>query len=51
MEKLEVKENEEVKKDQEYMGLIIPDEREGDLNNILDILTSYPGDIPVIIAL
>ena len=33
------------------MGIIVPDERADDLNNILDILTSYPGEIPVIIAL
>ena len=51
VEKLEIKETQEVKQDQEYMGIIIPDERADDLNNILDILTSYPGDIPVIIAL
>ncbi len=51
VEKLEIKETEEVKQDQEYMGIIIPDEKENELNNILDILTSYPGDIPVIIAL
>ncbi len=51
IEKLEIKESEEVKQDQEYMGIIIPDDRENDLNNILDVLTSYPGDIPVIIAL
>ena len=51
VEKLEIKETQEVNNEQEYMGIIIPDEREGDLNNILDILTSYPGDIPVIIAL
>ncbi len=51
VEKLEIKESQEIKHDQEYMGIIIPDERADDLNNILDILTSYPGDIPVIIAL
>ncbi len=51
VEKLEIKENQQLKHDQEYMGIIIPDEKADDLNNILDILTSYPGDIPVIIAL
>ena len=51
VEKLEIKETEEVKQDQEYMGIIIPDDKENELNNILDILTSYPGEIPVIIAL
>ena len=51
VEKLEIKESQELKHDQEYMGIIIPDEKADELNNILDILTSYPGDIPVIIAL
>lgn len=37
--------------EKEYLGLIISDENEGNLDNILDILTSYPGDIPAIIAM
>jgi len=35
----------------EYMGIIVPDEKADDVDGILDILDSYPGDIPVIIAM
>ncbi len=38
-------------KEQEYLGVIIPDMLADKVDNILDILASYPGDIPVIIAL
>jgi len=48
---LEVKEEEKANKEQEYMGVIIPEEKEKYLDDILDIFTSYQGDIPVIIAL
>jgi hypothetical protein len=37
--------------EQEYLGLIIPDEMSSKVDEILDVLTSYNGDIPVIIAL
>ena len=33
------------------MGIIIPDEMADKKDEILDILTSYVGDIPVIVAL
>ena len=53
IEKLEIKEEQiatEVK-EQEFLGLIIPDDKTDKLNDILDILTSYDGSIPVIIAM
>ncbi len=53
--KLDVKEsaqNQEIREiDKEYLGLIIPDDKEDKLNDILDICESYPGDVQVIIAL
>ena len=53
VEKLEIKEvTEEIKTvQQEYMGVIIPDGKEKVLDNVLDILASYEGNIPVIIAM
>ena len=33
------------------MGIIIPDGKENILNDVLDILSSYEGSIPVIIAM
>ncbi|MBQ9756504.1 MAG: hypothetical protein IJV99_02790, partial [Clostridia bacterium] len=49
--KLEIKEEVKPEHDQIYMGLIIPDDKQDKLDDILDILTSYQGDIPVIIAM
>jgi len=51
VEKLEVTEKVETKPEQEYMGVIIPDEKADKLDDILDVLQSYEGSIPVIIAL
>ena len=51
VDKLEIKEQEAVNEDQEFMGIIIPDSVVDKQNEILDILTSYPGDIPVIVAI
>ena len=51
IEKLEIKEEKPQNLDQEYMGIIIPDEKADKLDDILDILESYQGEIPVIIAL
>ena len=51
IEQLEVKEEVHVEIEQEYMGIIIPDDKENVLDDILDVLTSYVGDIPVILAL
>ena len=51
IEQLEVKEEAHVEIEQEYMGIIIPDDKENVLDDILDVLTSYVGDIPVILAL
>ncbi|MBE5737942.1 MAG: DNA polymerase III subunit alpha [Clostridiales bacterium] len=51
VEKLEIKEEKPQNLEQEYMGIIIPDEKADKLDDILDILESYQGDIPVIIAL
>ena len=52
--KLEIKEQESVSAppaEQEYLGLLIPDDKTDKLNDILDIAESYPGDIPVIVAM
>ena len=51
VEKLEIKEEKPKNLDQEYMGIIIPDEKADKLDDILDVLESYQGEIPVIIAL
>ncbi len=49
--KLEIQESERPKEDQEFMGIIIPDERTDDVDEIRDVLASYVGDIPVILAI
>jgi hypothetical protein len=46
-----VKEEVKVEVEQEYMGVVIPEGKEDKLDDILDILSSYEGDIPVIIAM
>jgi DNA polymerase-3 subunit alpha len=48
--KFEVKE-EQAKPEQEYMGVIIPDGKDNILDDILEVLSSYDGNIPVIIAM
>ena len=49
---LEVEEeNTEAKPEQEYMGIIIPDDKADKLDDILDVLSSYEGGIPVIVAM
>ena len=48
---LEIKEEQNVNPEQEYMGLIIPESATGKLDDVLDILSSYEGNIPVIIAM
>ena len=52
-EKLEIKEEtiEQPSPEQEYLGLIIPDDKCDKVNDILDIATSYPGDVILIIAM
>ena len=37
--------------EQEFLGLILPDDVGDKVDDILDILTSYPGNIQVIIAM
>ena len=52
--KLEIKEPSEshaAPAEQEYLGLVIPEGKEGELNEVLDIAESYVGDIPVIVAM
>lgn len=49
--RLEVKEEPKKQEAQEYLGLIIRDEISSKLNDILDIAESYPGNIPVIVAM
>ena len=51
VDEFEVKEEVETKEEQEFLGVIIPDGKENDLNDILDVLSSYEGNIPVIIAM
>ncbi|MBR2448733.1 MAG: DNA polymerase III subunit alpha [Clostridia bacterium] len=51
VDKLEIKEDALVSHEQEFMGLIIPDDKTDKLDDILDILSSYEGEIPVIIAM
>ncbi len=48
---LEVKEQAQEDLEQEYLGVVIPDGKEDILNDLLDILSSYEGNIPVIIAM
>jgi DNA polymerase-3 subunit alpha len=49
---IEVKEEaKQVAVDKEFMGLIIPNGDQDVLNKVLDVCESYPGDIPVIVAL
>ena len=49
---LEVEEEKtEAKPEQEYMGIIIPDDKADMLDDILDVLSSYEGGIPVIVAM
>ena len=49
--KLDIKEEPKANPEQEYMGIILPDDKENNLNDVLDILESYEGNIPVIIAM
>ena len=36
---------------QEYMGVVVPDEKADDIDGIFDVLESYPGNVPVILAM
>ncbi len=49
--KLDIKEEVRPAQGQEYMGIILEGENKGKLELVRDILESYPGDIPVIIAM
>ncbi len=49
--KLEIKEEIKPAKGQEYMGIILSKENNDKLDLVLDILESYSGDIPAIIAM
>ncbi len=49
--KLEIKEEVRPAKGQEYLGVILSDENSDKLDLVLDILGSYSGDIPAIIAM
>lgn len=48
---LEIKEKTQAAPEQEYLGIIIPDDKIEFKDDILDVLTSYEGNVPVIIAL
>jgi len=39
------------KKKQQYMGLIIPPEKEDDLEELYDILSFYPGEVKVVVKI
>ncbi len=51
IDKFEIKEQAEADKEQEYLGLIIPDEMEDRVDDVLDVLSGYEGNIPVIVAI
>ena len=52
IEKLDIKEEKpQVADEQEYMGIILKDSNQNSINDVLDVLTSYEGNIPVIIAM
>ena len=48
---LEIKEEQTVDLEQEYMGIIIPNNLSDKVDEILDILSSYEGNVPVIMAI
>ncbi len=53
VDKLVIKENDATapQQEQEFLGLVIPEDKESALDDILDIVSSYEGNIPVIIAM
>ena len=52
VDKLEITERQTVNtKEQKYLGIIISDNKQETLDNVLDVLTSYVGDIPVVVAI
>lgn len=51
IEKLEIKQQEQLDNQKEFLGLILPDDNKKTLDNILDICESYPGDVSVIVAI
>ncbi len=52
IDKMETENNDQpAEMEQEYLGVIVPDTLQNHVDDILDILASYPGKIPVIIAL
>lgn len=50
VEKIEISASGQIEVETEYLGLIIRKENEDRLDEILDILESYPGDVKVIIS-
>ena len=48
---LNIEENVSNEQGKEYLGIVIPDDKEGRLDDILDVCENYVGDIPVIVAL
>ncbi len=51
VKKIESLEQETQKEPEEFLGIIIPDEMEDRVEEIRDVLESYPGEIPAILAL
>ncbi|MBO5714106.1 MAG: DNA polymerase III subunit alpha, partial [Clostridia bacterium] len=51
IEKLEIKQQEQVETAKEFLGLILPDDNKQTLDTVLDVCESYPGDIAVIVAI
>lgn len=50
VEKLAIERKETLHKEQEFMGVVLESDDEELLDNVLNILEGYPGEIPVIIA-
>lgn len=51
IEKLEVVTEKKEEQSDVYLGIIIEDNSQETLNKVLDVLTDYPGTVPVIVAI
>ncbi len=51
IEKMEIKEETETTSEKEYLGIIIPNGKENQVDDILSILENFPGEINVIVAI
>jgi uncharacterized protein YprB with RNaseH-like and TPR domain len=48
---LTIRLQEEVATEKEFLGIIVPKEKEDQVDDILDVLESYPGEVNVIVAI